>query len=183
MRDVDALGRRHGAAIATFCCISAILHEHDINNRPSAYTPKTFQRHSTTRNVCVKDTSTFLHILTTKFISSYQHSEYTNSETTPTPVITSCPLQYIASLPSTDTVGHDLHEFPKLSSSQDALSTCLWICYDDFIGSTYLWSQKYTPLVNFIQYFFCFNTKDLSMLFKTIFPQELAVITPIPTLI
>ena len=89
------------------------------------------------------------------------------------------PIQYITSLSSTDIISDDLHDLPKFSSSQNALSTCLWICYNDFIESTYLWSQQYTPLANFIQYFFCFNAKDLSMLFKTLFPQEPIVINPL----
>ena len=137
MRDVDALSRRYGAVIATFYCVSIILHEHDIIKRPISYTPTTFQQHFTTCNVCVKHTSTFHHTHTAKFIRSYQFSKYTNSDVTPTSVITLCPLQYVSSLPSTSNSSHDSHNFPLFSPLQDVLSTCLWICYNDFIGSTY----------------------------------------------
>ena len=170
MVDVDALSRRYGPLIATHCSIAGVLHVRDIERRPEAYDKNCFLSSQSSKLSVTNTILTTTPILSSIFIMSTPSVTKNNTiSSTPIPIISTSPILFFNTSKDSHSsieVASNTTEMRIKAIAKEIFSE--WICIDDIIGSSLLWSQNVAPASAIWNFTFFFTQDDNQFLFQQV---------------
>ena len=134
---VDCTTRFFGKLIAQHLCISEILHEHDYDQRPSAYVGANFTSHIGKRNKTIHVQTNPSPPLTQSFFHNCSYSFATNTPTTSASLyLSSFPPNLTPTLFSEASVNHSSTDLTPKVIQDTASYSGVWCNFNDVIAST-----------------------------------------------